>query len=157
MGVLPDDGLRVLLGVISIVFCLDYWGKSLRKSAQRKPGLVAGSLWGFIAGITSTHVHAGGPPVSVYLLPLKLDKKTLFGTFAVFFIVLNYVKLVPYAFLGQFSTENLLTSLLLLPAGLAGVWSGYQVLQRINQDIIYRVVYFGLFLTGIKLLADGLS
>ena len=40
------------------------------------------------------------------MLPQKLDKTLLVGTSVVFFLVVNYVKLVPYYFLGQLNSAT---------------------------------------------------
>ena len=155
MGVLPSAGMKVILGTIAVLFCLDHWTSARRARSDRTPGDWAGRFWGVVAGITSTHAHAGAPPLSVYLLPKKLDKIVLVGTFGVVFAVLNYVKLVPYTLLGQFDLRNLGTSLILLPLAPVGVWLGFRLLHRFEQVTIYRIMYAFLFLTGIKLLYDG--
>ena len=155
MGVLPSAGLKVMLGAIAVLFCLDHWSRARRTKPDRTPGEWAGRFWGVVAGITSTHAHAGAPPLSVYLLPKKLDKIVLVGTFGVVFAVLNYVKLIPYTLLGQFDLRNLGTSLILLPLAPVGVWLGFRLLHRFEQVTIYRIMYALLFLTGIKLLYDG--
>ena len=112
-------------------------------------------LWGFVAGFTSTHIHAGGPPISIYLLPKKFDKVILVGTLAMFFAVMNFIKLVPYTLLGQFNTVNLWTSLVLMPLAPIGVRMGYWLLHNARQDMLYRVIYMFLFCSGIKLAYDG--
>ena len=101
------------------------------------------------------HIHAGGPPVSVYLLSKKLDKLTLVGTLGVFFAVLNYVKLVPYTYLQQFDKESLLTALILSPLAPIGVRIGYWIIHRLDPAVIYRAIYVLLFVSGVKLLYDG--
>ena len=101
------------------------------------------------------HIHAGGPPVSVYLLSKKLDKLTLVGTLGVFFAILNFVKLVPYTYLGQFDPSSLLTSLVLLPLAPIGVRIGYWIIHQLDPSIIYRAIYILLFISGAKLLYDG--
>ncbi len=154
MGTLSPDHIKVLVGLIAVSFCLQYWFFRGRAS-----GILAsdgsGYFWGTIAGVTSMHIHAGGPPISVYLLPQKLDKFVLVGTLGIFFAVLNYVKLVPYAYLGQFEASTLLTSLILLPLAPIGVWLGYLLIQRVEPTYIYRVIYVCLFASGAKLLYDG--
>jgi len=52
---------------------------------------------GSVGGFTSTLAHAGGPPVSVYLLPQKLPPVLFVGTTVIVFTMFNYVKLIPYA------------------------------------------------------------
>ena len=155
MGHLPPNAIRLFIGVIAIAFCLNYWfnGGSRKK---KKGGRFSGYLWGTVAGFTSTQIHAGGPPISIYLLPQNLDKVMLMGTLAVFFAVMNYLKLIPYTFLGAFSSENLLTSAVLMPLAPIGVKLGYLVLHKVSQKIIYRFLYIALFFSGAKLLYDGI-
>ncbi len=154
MGALPPDAIRMSIGIIVILFCLNYWFGGVA-AGKKKGGRLSGYFWGTVAGFTSTQIHAGGPPVSVYLLPQNLDKVALLGTLAVFFAVINYLKLIPYTLLGAFDATNLLTSLLLMPLAPVGVRLGYLILNRVSQKTIYRFLYAALFLSGIKLLADG--
>jgi uncharacterized membrane protein YfcA len=72
-----------------------------------------------------------------------------------FFIVVNYVKLVPYWFLGQFSSANLGTSAVLVPVALFGTWLGLWAHDKVNVILFYRVCYCLLFFTGLKLLWDA--
>ena len=108
-----------------------------------------------VSGFTSFGIHSGGPPISVYLLPQQLEKRQLMGTFAMFFTVVNLVKLVPYTWLGQFSTANLATSLALVPFAPVGVWLGYMALHRISQKMIYQISYAFLVAVGVKLSWEG--
>ena len=155
MGQLDREKIRILIGTIAVVFCLDHW---LRPDiSQRKPGgKWSGYLWGTLAGFTSTQVHAGGPPISIYLLPQKLEKVMLMGTLTMFFAVINYGKLVPYALVGALNSENLMTSFVLMPLVPIGVKIGRTLLDKVNQKMLYRYLYIVLFLSGIKLCYDGL-
>lgn len=154
---LSGDGVRLLLGVIAIGFVV-YRG--LRRDAAvspAPPSTVKGAFWAALSGFTSFIAHAGGPPISVYLLPLRLAPSVLVGTVAVLFAALNWSKVLPYWWLGLFSAQNLLTSLALVPAGLAGVALGVWLHRRVNAVLFYRLVYVFLLLTGLKLLHDGLA
>jgi uncharacterized membrane protein YfcA len=70
-------------------------------------------------------------------------------------LFMNYVKLVPYAWLGQFTTGNLYTSLVLLPLAPLGIWLGIWMHRRAPEAIFYRICYGLLFVAGLKLLYDG--
>ena len=155
MGSLDRDMIRILIGVMVIIFCLDHW---LRPdiSETRMAGKWGGYLWGAVAGFTSTQIHAGAAPVSIYLFPQKLDKIRLMGTMAIFFTVVNYVKLIPYSLMGALNTENLMTSLVLMPLVPIGVKIGRLLLDKVNQKFLYRYLYIVLFVSGIKLCYDGL-
>ena len=50
-----------------------------------------------IAGFTSFCVHAGGTPVSIYMLPLRMKKEIYVGTRIIFFTFVN-IKNVPIFF-----------------------------------------------------------
>lgn len=155
MDRLDKDMLRALTGITAILFCLDHWFRPDTSKALRF-GRLGGMFWGAVAGFTSTQIHAGAAPVSVYLFPQKLDKVMLMGTMAIFFTVMNYVKLVPYSMMGFLSMENILTSLILMPLAPVGVKLGNIVLHTLDQKIIYRFLYVILFISGLKLCWDGL-
>ena len=110
-----------------------------------------------VSGFTSFVAHAGGPPISAYVLPLKMAPAAFAGTMAVFFAALNLSKVVPYAALGLIDGRNLATSVLLMPLAPLGVWAGVWLTRRVNPAWFYRLAYAGMFLTGCKLLWDGLA
>ncbi len=151
---LSEAGIRLLIGSISVIFCLNYWLQPSQKP-KTNPNIGSATLWGSIAGFTSFGIHAGGPPMSIYLLPQRMEKVLLMGTFAVFFAVVNLIKLIPYAWLGQFDKTNLLTSLVLMPLAPIGVCLGYFLLHKISEVLVYRICYFFLMVVGLKLLYDG--
>jgi uncharacterized membrane protein YfcA len=146
--------VRYLIGFLAVGFTLDYWLRPADASA-RGPSLSRGGFWGAVSGFTSFVAHAGGPPLGVYLLPQRLHRTRFVGTAAVFFIVVNYVKLVPYAWLGQLNLGNLSTSLVLAPLAPLGMGLGLWLHSRVSEVWFYRVCYTLLFGAGIKLLLDA--
>ncbi len=159
-GLMSDRHVKLMVGLIALVFLArSLWQMrpGIRPPDTAVPSRVRGAFWGAVSGLTSTIAHAGGPPLAVYLYPLRLDRKVLAATTVVFFGVMNYVKLVPYYFLGQLSAQNLLTSLVLLPLAPIGVRLGVWLAARMSDRIFYRVIYVMLGITGVKLVADGLG
>jgi uncharacterized protein len=150
-----DDWIRIMLGVIALGFLA--WTLNPRKRFREKPGNVAGWFWGTAAGFTSFITHAGSPPVMVYLVPQKLEKDAFVATSLVFFFALNYAKIIPYLWLGLFDARVLSTSALLVPVGIAAIYLGLWLQRRIDVRWFYRLIYALLFLTGTKLLYDGLT
>lgn len=160
-GTLDERWLRVIVGAIAVAFALPWLIGVARRRGQapeaRRPGAWGGALWGAIGGFTSTLAHAGGPPVSVYLLPQKLPPTLFVGTTVIVFTVINYVKLVPYAWLGQLRAENLATSLVLLPLAPLGIRLGRWLHDRVDDVLFYRISYVLLLITGLKLVSEGLG
>lgn len=107
------------------------------------------------SGFTSFIAHAGGPPINAYVIPLKLKPVLFTGTMAFFFFFINIAKWIPYAWLGLLDSRNMLTSLALLPFAPIGVWVGVRIAHRIDPVLFYRLVYTGMFLTGVKLVWDS--
>ncbi len=130
----------------------------MRFSANRgRPGTTAGAFWGAVSGFTSTLAHAGGPPFAIYMLGQNVDKTLFVGTSAVFFLIVNYVKLVPYYFLGQLNLGNLTAALLFSPLVPIGVWVGVYLHRRISQRTFFNLSYTLLLVTGLKLIWDAVA
>lgn len=151
---LSDAHIRIIIGVIAVAFSILFFLK--RNSVERRgPDIVRGSFWGIIAGFVSFGVHAGAPPTNVYLLPQRLDKTVFVGTLVVLFAIINYVKLIPYAMLGQLNSANMLTALVLAPLIPVGSWLGIKLHHMIPERPFYLVCYCLLSIMGTKLLYDG--
>jgi uncharacterized protein len=116
-----------------------------------------GALLTVTSGFTSFIAHAGGPPINAYAIPLKLKPVVFTATMAYFFFIINLAKWIPYAWLGLLDTRNFATSLALLPFAPLGVWAGVRIARHIQPTLFYRLVYLGMFLTGIKLVWDALK
>ncbi len=115
-----------------------------------------GAVLTTISGFTSFVAHAGSPPLNAYVIPLRLAPMTFTATMAVFYFVINLSKWIPYAWLGLLDEQNMATAIVLMPLAPVGVWMGVRVAKRINPVLFYRLIYLGMFLTGCKLLWDGL-
>ncbi|MCW8348857.1 MULTISPECIES: sulfite exporter TauE/SafE family protein [Vibrio] len=155
LSVTPESGLKLLIGILSLLFCGQYW--LVDENKQKPAGKVSAWFWSLLSGFSSTAIHAGGGPASIYMLPLKLDKVVLVATMAVLFGLVNLVKLVPYSVLGEFDRVNVITALILMPLAPVGVKLGVWLLHRVSQQWIYRLCYLFLLLSGIKLTIDGLA
>jgi uncharacterized membrane protein YfcA len=152
---LDEHWIRLLVGVIAIGFVLNVWLRPGVAGRAARPSWGKGSFWSAVSGLVSFVANAGGPPISVYLLPQRMDKTLFVGTTVLYFAALNYAKIVPYWWLGQFSNENLLTSLVLLPLAPLGMWLGMWLHGRVNDVAFYRWVNVLLLISGIKLVWDG--
>ena len=154
---LTPEIIKLILGGIAILFTLDYWTRGLRnKHGQAsRPNTVWGVLAGMTGGITSFIAHSGAPPISMYLLPQRMPRTRFVATTVLLFTVINYVKLIPYGWLGLLRVYNLETSLVLMPVAIAGVLSGIWLHKKVSDVIFYRICYVFLFFVGLKLIFDG--
>ena len=148
--------MRILIGVLALVFGLQSL-MGLKSFSGERHNAVSGGVFGALAGFTSFSIHAGGPPFTMYLMPKQLSPVLFAGTAGLFFAVVNVVKLVPYYALGEFTHENLLYSLVLVPLAPLGVKLGYYLVKRSTPTFYYSIVSFCLILVGAKLVWDGVS
>lgn len=150
-----DQAVQLILGIISLGFTLDYMLRGSIHQVARPHEPVKAWLWGIVSGFTSFVSHAGGPPMQMYLLPLRLDPKLLAGTTVLIFAIANFVKLVPYAALGQFSSAHLATSAVLLPLAPVSTWLGAKLVRVISFAAFYRISYAALFIIAVQLLWES--
>ncbi len=148
----------VVAGIVG-VFTLLFLAQRLLfppRADSAPPPRWLGALLTMASGFTSFVAHAGGPPITAYVLPLKLKPMVFAATLSYFFFFINLSKWLPYAWLGLLDWRNLATSLVLLPLAPIGVWAGIRMARRIDPRLFYQLIYLGLFLTGAKLVWDAL-
>jgi uncharacterized protein len=148
--------MRILIGMLSLVFGMQSL-LGLKSFAGKDHHPASGSLFGTLAGFTSFSIHAGGPPFTMYLMPKQLTPLLFAGTAGIFFAVVNLVKLVPYYALDQFTADNLLYSLVLVPLAPLGVKLGHFLVRSSSSSFYYSLTSFCLVLVGAKLLWDGVA
>jgi uncharacterized membrane protein YfcA len=149
------DHVRLIVGVVAVAFGLTYFLRGENGKPPARNSLPKGTFWGAVAGFTSFVSHAGGLPLQVYLGPLRLDPQVFVGTSTVFFALTNLMKLPGYFTLGQLSSTNLLTALVLLPIAAVATLSGIWLVRRIDRDLFYRIIYALVLVVGVKLAWDG--
>ncbi len=158
--IIPDAGLKLLVGAIALAFSLNWWVQRLRglsEAPPRRASDAVGVFWGVWCGLTSFIAHAGAPPAQVYLMPQRLKPAVFAGTLARLFFIINIVKLWPYLQLGLISRETLIGSVALLPAAIAGNLAGIWLVRRVSVASFYPLIYLMLLLVGLKLTWDGVT
>ena len=147
MGGASDKVLLLGLGLLSIIFSL--WSR-LQGLFSRIKG--ARFFWSSLSGLSSTLVHAGGPPINIYFVSRALEKRVWLASAGAFFACMNLAKLVPYSLNGQWSLDLLMLSLMLVPLAYIGVWLGKRIQGRLNEQQFMQACRVLLFCTGASLI-----
>jgi uncharacterized membrane protein YfcA len=152
-----DAAVKFAVGLIAATFAARRLlaARSGAKPAPAPADVPRGAFWGAAIGFTSMIAHAGGPPFQIYVMPQNLAREVFVGTGAIVFALVNWIKVPPYLALGQFTRENLLTSLALFPVAIAATWAGVLLVRRVSGERFYTIVYWLLILVGLKLIWDG--
>ena len=153
------DVFRLLIGVISLAFVAYQWSRALGWLSVKQVPFSAPLAWfaGMVSGFTSFVSHAGGPPSAVFLLSQGLSKTAFQATTVVVFWAVNWMKAVPYAFLGIFSWDTILGSAALAPFALLGAWIGIRAHHLVPERLFFGLTYVLLVLTGVRLIWVALT
>lgn len=150
----PTETLRTLLGILVLIFAAYkiFEQRTLRwinYKSRNWHGLLAGTASGF----SSALAHSGGPPVRIYLLMQDVKPAVFVASSALFFSIVNWIK-VPYYFYAQLlDFERLRQFVWLLPLVPLGVWFGRWAVYRVRPQAFERVIVGLLAINGILLIA----
>lgn len=142
LTVIPDGAFRPVIGVMVLGML------TLQLVRQHFPrfdaALPHSPVFAWVAGLltgTSTMVaNAAGPIASTYLIVLAFPKQQFVHTMAWLFLLVNLFK-VPFGVqLGLINLGSLTLNACLVPAVLAGLWSGKHVVDRVAADTFQHLV-----------------
>tara|TARA_Y100000590_G_scaffold170166_2_gene194733 strand:- start:9 stop:755 length:747 start_codon:yes stop_codon:yes gene_type:complete len=149
-----ENLLKLILGIIGFLFSSHYFLFKNAKTIPVKKNSLIGAVCSSISGFASFCVHAGGNPISIYLLPLRLKKEIYVGTRIIFFFCVNWIKLPFYIYLSMMNFDTLYQSMTLFPLALIGIFIGYKLLKIIEEKLFYNIIYALIFLSSTKLIID---
>jgi uncharacterized membrane protein YfcA len=143
-----------VLGGISIVFAAyRLWtSRGHQVAAPINAPVALGAVLGMTSGFTSQIAHAGQPPFQMWVLPKRLPPPILVGTTAIYFAVINWLKVPAYLALGQFTRENLIAAAVLMPLAIAATLAGVWLVRRVNPERFYMIIYVLMIAIGLELL-----
>ncbi|MCK4374551.1 MAG: TSUP family transporter, partial [Candidatus Brocadiae bacterium] len=158
---LPNSELwmKRLIGFLSVTFVsLQFYRMAQERqlgvpTEPYRPRAWHGVGLGACAGLTSTLAHAGGPLISLFLLPQKLPKQLFVGTVIKYFFIGNLIKLIPYFGKGLMTGQNALLSLLLVPSVVLGTLLGVYLHGKFSDRAFRFVVYCLAFCIGVYFLS----
>jgi len=111
-----------------------------------------GVFAGTVAGFSSALAHTGGPPISIYLLMRRVPTHIFNATSALFFAILNWVKVPYYVYAQLFDLQQMRSLIWLLPLLPLGVWGGKWAADKISQEVFEQVIVALLAMTALLLI-----
>src|SRR5690606_5105514 len=119
---LPDDVLRRLLGVFTLVFVAYRLLSAHLQTARYQPRDWHGYLAGAASGLGSALANTGAPPFTAYMLLQDVSPPVFVGTTTLFFALVNLIK-VPWLVAGHLLDLSDLTRILwAMPLIPVGIW-----------------------------------
>ena len=149
---LPSDGLRIILGIFVLVL-VAYKFLSDRIQAIRyesRPWHAPAA--GLLAGLASGMFNYGGPAFSSYLLLQKLKARPFIATTAIYFALLNLIKVPGFLYTGVLDLPLLFSLWWVFPFIPVGIWVARMTLTRLSPSAFEWIIVLLLIFSSLWLL-----
>ncbi len=150
---LSPEALRRGIAMIALLFvAYKLFEERIQRSFSYQPrnwhGLAAGS----ITGVASTLAHIGPPPVTIYLLMQGIQPRTFVATAALFFTILNWLKVPSYLYANLINFQLFGQVAWFLPLLPLSVWIGRHLATTVDRAKFDRIMVVLLTLAALFLL-----
>ncbi len=142
--------LGALLVLLSIYFL--FFNQRIRLRDSIPSALAAGG----IGGVMSALFSIGGPPISLYYSAVLDDKEEYLATIQTYFMFSNIYMTAVRVHSGVVTKDVLVCSAVALVGMVLGTWAGKKVFDRINGDIMRKLIYIMMAVSGIIMLLEAL-
>lgn len=145
--------LRNFIGIVALLFVgYKLFETRILNSFEYKPHNWHGLLAGGFSAFSSTLAHSGPPPITMYLMMQNVSPRVFVATSALFFTMLNWMKVPSYYMAGLVNFNTLAQIIWLLPLLPLGVWAGKWLTTKVDKVVFDRIIIAVLAMSGILLL-----
>jgi uncharacterized protein len=140
--VIPDAAFRPVIGGMVLAMLVVQFGRQHvpRIDAHLPHSPAFAWVTGLLAGTATMVANAAGPIASIYFLIQALPKLQFVHTMAWMFLFVNLFKVPFGVHLGLINVGSLTLNACLVPAVLAGLWSGKRLVDRVPQRAFQDIV-----------------
>lgn len=146
VGNYVNDSQFKMIIAISVLICVSILIYTEKKGSHFK---VPEKMWfyaltGIASGFTTMIGNAAGPILSIYLLAMGYKKNDFIGTYAWFFLIVNFLKLpLQIFFWHNITTSNIMLAAYVIPAVALGAYLGVVIVKKINEKP-FRYIIIGM-------------
>jgi uncharacterized membrane protein YfcA len=156
LTILSTNVLRLVLGLFVLVIVVYKLVSDRLKKVAYESRPWHGPAAGALAGLSSGMFNNGGPPFNAYMLFQGATPRTFAATAALFFAILNLVKIPGFLYTGVLDVNLLLSiwwSVLFIPLG---VWVARWVITNLDAKFFEWVIIVLLVISSAILIWQGL-
>jgi len=156
LTVIPVDAMFLVLGVPVTILCgIQLLGLRMVIPEGRRgiASVIAGLLSGTLGGLAGTW----GPTTVLYLVAVETPKSRQIVVQGVIYGLGSIMLLLGHLQSGVLNGRTIWFSALLLVPALAGMWIGFRIQDRIEQETFRKVTLAVLFVAGLNLVRRGLT
>lgn len=143
-----------VIGIIIALTCILFSVKNLyfkKVELETLKSTKGAYLMSSLSGVTSTLVHAGGPPLIMYFTAIGLSPTKFVATTAAFFAIMNFFKLVSAISVGLFTFDIWVYALAFVPLAMFGNWLGLKIHDKIDKAVFLNMMNYLLLVLGLWL------
>lgn len=149
---LSPDGLRIVLGVFVLVLVAYKFISDRIQAMRYEPRPWHAPAAGLLAGLASGMFNNGGPAFSSYLLLQKLTARPFIATSAIYFALLNLIKVPGFLYTGVLDVPLLFSLWWVFPFIPVGIWVARVTLTRISPAAFEGTIVILLIFSSLWLL-----
>jgi uncharacterized membrane protein YfcA len=134
------DGLRIILGIFVLALVAYRFISDRIQVLRYEPRIWHAPAAGFLAGIASGMFNNGGPAFSSYLLLQKLTARPFIATSAIYFALLNLIKVPGFLYTGVLNLPLLVSLWWVFPFIPVGIWVARVTLTRVSPSAFEWII-----------------
>ena len=137
---LSPDGLRIILGIFVLVLVAYKFISDRIQAIRYEPKPWHAPAAGLLAGVASGMFNNGGPAFSSYLLLQKLRARPFIATSAIYFALLNIIKVPGFLYTGVLDVPLLFSLWWVFPFIPVGIWVARMTLTRLSPSAFEGII-----------------
>ena len=148
------SSLKIYMGIVLALIAV--FMVFLNKKIKLKPTPAVGCTMGVVSGAMNGFFAIGGPPVALYLLPAINDKIGYLASANAYFFIFKVFNL-PLRFMnGSIGKEHIGYLVCSMVFMTLGTKVGEKVMLRINKELLSKLVYIFVFISGVIIVVQEL-
>src|SRR5215216_5936178 len=150
------DGLRIVLGIFVLVSVAYKFLSDRIQAIRYEPRLWHAPAAGLLSGVASGMFNSGGPPFNSYLLLQKLKARPFIATTAIYFALLNLIKVPGFLYTGVLNLPLLFSLwwvILFIPLG---IWVARMTLTHLSPSAFEWIIIILLIFSSLWLLRSSM-
>ncbi|MCH8518978.1 sulfite exporter TauE/SafE family protein [Candidatus Gracilibacteria bacterium] len=154
VGIISSDILKMILGIILIIFALYSFLKPRFKiQANMYTGIIGGASSGFTAGLIGT----GGVLRGAFITAFGLKKEAYIATIASIALLVDFTRIPIYFHKGFLPEEFFLYVIILFFIAFAGSYIGKKIIKHIDSNILRKIILIMIMIMSSILIMQGYS
>lgn len=148
--VINDSGLKVAVGVVTLIFCLVESigiGWRIPDRRARELGLAFGGFAGLLYALTTI----AGPPLIIYLIARQVQPRELRYSLGLLFLLSGILLTLSMVQLGIINQQTALVSGLALVPAVIGMTIGRRFARGLDSELIRKLIILVLAIVGARL------